>query len=84
VKKTAKKLLAYYNGKVVDMAYVLHSPSAFSLACMRVTDNFREGYVIEDGKVYHVSRAFKIAKIIGGAPRDRVLAEVAKLMEVST
>lgn len=82
--KTPKKLLAFYDGKVVDMAYAMAAVApkrAFSVACMRVTDNTREGYVIEDGKVYRVSRAFRSAKIVTGDDRERVLADVAKLQE---
>lgn len=76
-------LLAYYNGKIVDMSYVNDrvpdKRRRFSLACCRVTDNAKDGYVIEGDKVFYTSRTMRTAKLVSGEERDRVLAEVAKL-----
>jgi hypothetical protein len=76
-----KIVLAYYNGKIIDMAsYVTDPKSRFHLAAMRITDNNAEGYVIETSskseKVYFISKASRMAKIVHGEERDRVLAEI--------
>lgn len=81
-------LLAYYDGKVVDMAYIFDRVAdkrqRFHLACCRVTDNARGGYIVEDGKVYSVSRSYRSARIVRGEARDEVLAEVGALLPLDT
>lgn len=79
------RLLAYYGGKVVDMhAFCdahgfpgLSAKSRFSLACMRVTDNERDGYVLEGEKLYRLTRSSrKVLFVADGDERTRVLAEI--------
>lgn len=86
--KAPKRLLAFYGGKVVDMNAALAErvPDAkqrFRYACMRVVDNVGTGYVIEGDKVYFLSPASRMAKIVTGEARDKVLAEIAALSQGS-
>lgn len=66
-----------YNGKVVSMDYVPDPKMRFSLACYRVRDNAGTGYVMEGDKVYRISPASKMAKILTGEAREHALAEIA-------
>ncbi len=48
----------------------------FSYACMRVRDNAGSGYVLEGDKVYRISPASRMAKILAGEERDKALLEM--------
>lgn len=72
---------AFYNGKVVDMAYVQDPKKRFSLAAYRIQDNMAEGYVLDGEKVYKISKRGGTAKLVAGDEREVVLAEVRALEE---
>ena len=80
-------MLAYYSGKIVDMAYVDHIPEArrrFSLACARVLDNAKQGYVLDGDKLYFLSPASRLAKLVKGEERAKVMAEIANTRILAT
>lgn len=54
---------AVYDGKVVDLGHVPEK-QRFHIACCRVTDNVKDGYVVEGRTVYTVSQAYKAARIV--------------------
>jgi hypothetical protein len=81
--KAESKIYCYYSDKVVDMAYVPTLKMRFHLACMRVTDNTKSGYVLDGEKLYFVSTSSHVAKIVlDVGERVRVLAEIAARMPV--
>lgn len=75
---TGRKLLnhqIYYNGKIVDMGYVLNPKEQFKLGAMRISDNLgtdkkikeTEGYIkTPNGKIYKVNSSSKSAKLLSG------------------
>lgn len=78
------QVLAYYNGKVVDMKYVPEGRQRFNLAAMRIVDNGAEGYVLEiskkGSKLFFVAKGSRTSKLVTDpATRDRVLAEIGAL-----
>lgn len=81
-------MFAYYNGKIVDMEPLRpQCPDArrlFSLACYRVRDNAKQGYVLDGTKLYFLSPASRMAKLVSGEERTRVLAEIENLKEVTS
>jgi hypothetical protein len=72
-------VLSFYDGKVVDMGYVPDPKRRFSFAGMRALDNAPSGYIIDGTKVYSVSRAYRMAKIMTGEAAQAVLAEVERI-----
>ena len=64
----------YYNGKVVDMAYIKNPKEQFKYASQRISDNLgtggnteEVGYVkTPEGKIFEVSRKNKSAKLLDG------------------
>jgi hypothetical protein len=66
--KRPKTIIALYSGKVVNMDYLIprgvSDKQRFSLACARVMDNAGKGHVVEDGKVYSLSEASRMAQIV--------------------
>lgn len=79
-RKGPKDVFSFYNGKVVSMNYIPDPKKRFSFAGMRALDNAKEGYIIDGEKVYHVSHAFRLAKLVTGADRDRILEEVLRIL----
>lgn len=78
----AGQVLAYYDGKVVDMKYVPAGRQRFNLAAMRIVDNGYDGYVLEIGrkgaKLFWVGKGSRSSKLVtDAATRDRVVAEIA-------
>ncbi len=67
-KPASKKVYAVYNGKAVDMDYILarvpDPKKRFSFAGMRILDNAPSGYIVDGDKVYSVSRSYRMAKLI--------------------
>jgi hypothetical protein len=77
--KAPKTIISVYGGAVVNMDYLIArgvpDKQRFSLAAMRAIDNAGKGYVVEDGKVFSVSSAYRSAKIVTDPEeRSRVLA----------
>lgn len=64
--KPTKDVGCFYNGKYVSMDYITDPKARFAMACMRVVDNAKDGFVAEGEKVYYVSRASRGAKLISG------------------
>jgi hypothetical protein len=66
--KQPKTIIALYGDQVVNMDYLIPRGIAdkqrFSLACARVMDNVGKGHVVEDGKVYALSGASRMAKVV--------------------
>ena len=83
MKREPARVLAYYNGKAVDMVYVPDSKMRFQLACMRIHDNGCDGYVIDGAAVYFIARRAtansRMAKACDAATTAKVLAEIAAL-----
>lgn len=81
------RLLAYYDGKIVDMnafcderkAFIGDRKQRFHLACMRVLDNVRTGYVLEGDKLYLNTQGKRTAYLVTGEERERVLREIEQL-----
>ncbi len=79
-RRAPARIVAYYSGKVVGMDYIPDPKQRFSLACYRVRDNVGEGYVLEGEKLYRISPASRMAKIVlDSGERERVLAEIQAL-----
>lgn len=75
------QVLAFYDGKVVDMKYVPEGRQRFNLAAMRIVDNGAEGYVLEGGKkgdkLFFIGKGSRTSKPVKDeATRERVLAEM--------
>lgn len=58
-----KPMFAIYNDKAVNCDH-LPEKQRFHLACMRVLDNAKEGYVVDGERVYHLSPRSRLAKIV--------------------
>lgn len=57
------QVFAVYSGKVVSLDYITESRRRFAVACMRVVDNAPRGWIVENGKVYAVSRDNRRARL---------------------
>lgn len=74
------RVFAVYNDKAVDCGH-LPEKQRFHLACCRVTDNAKAGFVVEGNNVYAVSQSFKSARIIKDAEARKVVLSLLPFTE---
>ncbi len=77
--KAHSKILAFYDGKVVDMSYIEDAGRRFSFAAMRVSDNAGKGYVIDSGRVYAITPASRKALVLPAAQAELVLEQASAI-----
>lgn len=79
------QVIAFYNGKVVDMKYVPAGRQRFNLAAMRIVDNGAAGYVLEGSakgdKLFFVGEGSRTSKLVTDAAiRESVIHEIGALL----
>ena len=77
--KAPSRILAFYDGKVVDMSYIEDAGRRFSFAALRVSDNAGKGYVIDSGRVYAITPASRKALVLPAAQAALVLEQASAI-----
>ena len=73
--------LSFYNGKIFTIQDD-DKKAEFRYAAMRVVDNAKDGYVLTPkGKIYHVSRYSRGAKLLSVTDGNSVLADMAEIIK---